>query len=62
MTWSLAVLSQFPDRGAKVGLDAGRLLRAVLEQQLGERLVSQAARGGEVRLQPGRELVVKRIT
>lgn len=54
----LEVLSQLPDRGAEVGLDAVGLQEAVLEQQLGERQVLQAACGGEVRLEPGRELVV----
>jgi hypothetical protein len=50
---SLEVLSQLPDRGAEVGLDAVGLLEAALEQQLGERQVLRTAESGEERLQPG---------
>jgi hypothetical protein len=38
------VLPQLPDRGPEVGLDAVRLLEAVLEQQLGERQVLRGDR------------------
>src|SRR6185437_5213538 len=55
----LGDLPQFPDGGAEVCLDAVGLLEAVLEQQLGERLVLRTAGGGEVRLQPGSELAVR---
>src|SRR4029453_17785649 len=54
----LAALSQPPDRSAELGLNAVGLLKAVLEQQLREGPVLRTAGGGEVRLQPRRELFV----
>src|SRR5262249_34422394 len=57
---ALVVLAQAADRGAEVGLDAVGPLQAVVEQQLGERPVLRAAGGGEVCLEPGRELLVVR--
>lgn len=49
----LEVLSQFPDRGAEVGLDAVGLLEAVLEQQLDERLVLPAPAAAKYAWSPG---------
>src|ERR1044071_6804471 len=50
--------SPMGDRGSQVGLDTVGLLQALLEQRPYERAVLGAAGGGEVGLQPGRQLLV----
>lgn len=45
---ALGALPQLPYRSAEVGLDAARLLEAVIEKQLGDRLALRTADGGEI--------------
>ena len=52
------LLPSLSDRGAELGFDAVGLLQAAVEQLLAWRLIFRSAGGGEIRLQPGRELAV----